>query len=411
MKTKALVVSGLLLGTLLPAQEKSGAPEQGAPQQGAKLEAKKQVAGLIQDLGSDRYKTRVEAENKLREAGKDALPALRKAADSDDGEIQWRAKRLIRQIEQGDEALEPRADSSKGGSGHGGGRNQGGVAPLPPDARDRFEDMFQQLERDFGIDVPRARFFHDDFFRDIDQQFRDLQERMQKRNAQGLGGVSQGMSMQVGPNGVRVEVQEKNDKGEVENKVYEAPDMETFQKQYPDVLKEHGLALGGPNFWFGDQPGLVQPFHQLPNSGRLPAIRMTPAQPPAAPGETAATPPAEGERLGVYIRPEIASQVREYLGLEQGVGVMVESVQDDTLAAALGLEAGDIVTRIAGKAVGSPADIREVLGAIDAGKDVEVAFVRKGVEKTAKAVKKAPAVEAKPAERPRLQRRAGGSIR
>ena len=50
--------------------------------------------------------------------------------------------------------------------------------------------------------------------------------------------------MQIGPDGVRVEVQEENDKGETENKVYEAKDLDDFHKKHPGVLKLHGLLPG-----------------------------------------------------------------------------------------------------------------------------------------------------------------------
>jgi len=357
------------------------------------------VKQWIGELGSDSYKQRVAAERALRGIGKDALSALQSAAkESEDPEVQWRAKRLIRQIENGGggdvQAREPAQPRQQG-------RDR-------PDARDQFEDVFQRLERDFGIDIPRRRFFRDDFFRDMDQQFRDLR-RMQGQ----LEGLSRGMSMQIGPDGVRVEVQKRNDKGETENKVYEAPDMETFQKQYPDVMKRHGLMLGD------GRSGLSLPkgFDMTPfRFGRALRDLQVPRTPRTLrPGldrdvlRQSQRAPTDGERLGIFIRPEISAEVRQYLGLDEGAGLWVESVDVGSLADSLGLESGDIVTRIGGTDIGSPADVRKALSAIESGSDVEVQFVRKGIGKSATAKK--PASKAAEESRSRIEPRKPGRTR
>lgn len=355
-------------------------------QEPPKAEAPRAAEAWIRDLGADSYKQRLAAERALRELGEDALPALKKAAeDSDDAEVQWRSKRLIRQIERGDTAVGGAIEEREPRDGWRRDREprqwRGGL----PDARDQFEDMFRRLERDFGIDIPRSRFFRDDFFRDLDQQFRDL------RGLQGrLQGMSRGMSMQVGPDGVRVEVEEKNEKGETERKVYEAPDMETFREQYPDVLKKHGLMLGDGKspFGFRNFGGDLQ----LPGF-EIPQIEIQPFDFDTSPPNwqlTPPAPPADGERLGVFIRDEVPPQVREYLNLDAGVGLMIESVQDGTIAADLGLERGDIVTAIGGSAIGSAADVRAALAEIEAGSRVEVTWIRRGVEKTGAVVKPKP---------------------
>jgi S1-C subfamily serine protease len=79
--------------------------------------------------------------------------------------------------------------------------------------------------------------------------------------------------------------------------------------------------------------------------------------------------------------------VRGYLGLGADEGLMVESVQADTLAAALELQPNDIVVRIGGETIGSPEDVQQALSAIDAGQQVEVEFVRAGKHLTKKAEK------------------------
>jgi membrane-associated protease RseP (regulator of RpoE activity) len=217
-----------------------------------------------------------------------------------------------------------------------------------------------------------------------------LRKQMQGVGA-GAHSQSQGMSMQVGPNGVRVEIKGKNEKGEEESKVYEAPDLDSFKQKYPGVLEEHGL-----QFSFGNGSFPFQGFGTLPRAFAIP--RAFPqrlrhgAQNDAdddksdksdkddaapAPVDTM-LPPPEGKRLGVRVAPQIPDGVRQYLGLAEGEGLQVDEVQPDTLASKLGVQKGDIVTRIGGATIGSSADVAKALGAIDAGKKVVVTVIRRG---------------------------------
>lgn len=383
---RSLLLSGAVLAAGLTVQDPK--PQEPASPPPAKAEAPKpDVDALVRDLGSERFRARLDAERALRELGAAAVPALKQAAEaSDDAEVQWRARRVLRQIEAG-----------KGGAGLAPRGRLDDEAPeagdAPPDdarpgqqsrsrrdmARDQFDSLFERLERDFGVDVPRARFFDDRFFQ-------DLQEQM-KAGA----GRSQGMSMQVGPDGaVRVEVEEQGADGKVEKKVYEAPDMESFRKQHPGVLQRSGVGFNFPRGgmgWFRDFGGEMPPVapqppitgrsrgQRAPDAGVAPFESLEPVAPPA------------GKRLGVTVRDEVPPDVRAYLELEDGVGLMVEGVQDGSLAQALGLQRGDIVTHVAGKAIGAPQDVQDALGGLDKGAEVDVAFVRKGVAKTAKAPK------------------------
>ena len=402
----------------LPAQE----PETTAPAKPpvAAPAPKKTVEQLIEALGSESYRARLDAERSLRELGNEALPGLEKAAESsDDAEVQWRARRVLRQIERGGSGdLETRKRDAEPPVVEGTPQEPQKVLRRRGQAqdpmRDQFESLFERLNQDFGLDIPRARFFGDQFFRDLQEQLKDGTSH------------SQGMSMQVAPDGkVRVEVQEKGEDGKSETKVYEAPDMETFQKQYPNVLRQNGLGMGLFQFpgvgnephWFGGQPlrgfgwngrGLVPMPGRGPVQGHEDIELLDPADaaPPA--------PPA-GKRLGVSIQKEIPAGVREYLELEEGVGLQIESVSPDSLAAALGLRKGDIVTHIGKQAIGSPQDVQDALAPIEKGAEVEVQFVRKGQPMTAKAEKTeatAAPIEAnekgngKPGSG-RLQRRAG----
>lgn len=383
------LAAGLLFVPTLVAQETP------STQDPVTKPAERTAEQWIQDLGADSYRTRVAAEQALRAMGKQALDALKKAAEtSTDPDVQWRARRLVRQAQGGAPGLtrRPLDDGWQ-------------KAPQQPDqdgtAQDRFQrrvdEMFDRMEQEFGIDIPRSRFFHDDFFQDLQQQIPSGSTR------------SQGMSLQIGPDGkVRVDVKTQNEKGETESKTYEADTMEQFRAQYPGVLRQNGLGMGLDLRYFGDDQGFARSF-LMPRWNSQPWT--TPTQP--LDFDVQAAPPAAGGRLGVTIRPSISDELREHLGLGDGVGLMVDAVQADTLAAAVGLQRGDIVTKVAGHSIGSAADVQKALGTIEAGKDVEVTFLRKGVEKTATAPK--PAGDRGPEKTHVLERRTpkqeGGTIR
>jgi hypothetical protein len=90
------------------------------------------------------------------------------------------------------------------------------------------------------------------------------------------------------------------------------------------------------------------------------------------------TAPPAGARLGVAIRPEVSQDLLEHLGLDGAIAV--ESVQEGTLAEALGIQPFDLVSRIGGKPIRSAADVQAALSGIDEGQDVAVTVWRKGKE-------------------------------
>lgn len=368
------VLSVLLLAGVvaLPAgaQETGSEGTEQRPQGTEKGTEEADVQALIQELGNDSYKVRLQAEKKLRAMGEKAADALKTAAeDSEDPEVQWRAKRLLRQIEGGEEGgLRRRPDRTDRPRTWNLGRPRLGL----PDLDETFDRLFRDLERNFGMDIPRRRFFQDDFFQDLEQQMQDLRERMQ----QGLQGLpdaeSRSMSMQMGPDGVRVEVKTKNEDGEVETKVYEAPDLETFRQKYPGVLENQGL--GGFHFQFG------RPGDRLLPRGFLAPPQVTP---PDVPVPLPLAAPPEGKRLGVLVRDE------------EGEGLFVEEVQEGTLAERLGIEAGDVVVKIGETAIRGVGDVQDALGGIEAGETVRVEVDRDGETVVLEAEKKVSAKSGK----------------
>src|SRR5881409_495262 len=89
-------------------------------------------------------------------------------------------------------------------------------------------------------------------------------------------------------------------------------------------------------------------------------------------------------RLGVRVIATTA-QLRRTLGVDTGKGVLVLEVEPDGPAARAGLQAGDVLTRVAGKPVGDAGDILEVLADRKAGAEVPVEYVRDREVRTATA--------------------------
>lgn len=386
---------------------------QGETKEPQKTRADKTTAQWIEQLGNESYKARLDAEGALKEQGDKALPALKEAAEnSKDPEVQWRARRLVRQLEHSPEQglrQRPQAETPPAqppAPGNGRQPFQWQQFPGMNDLDSRFDDLFRQLERDFHMDIPRHRFFQDDFFKDLQSQM----EEMQKGMGQGGGAFrGQGMTMQMGPGGVRVEVKTKNDKGEDETKVYEAPDMEAFRQKYPGVLEQNGIG----NFGFR----MAQPFggwRALPQGqgrGNVQQPDLT------LPGDGDATPPPENVRLGVQVKPEISAEVRAFLDLPEGKGLQVENVQDGTLAERLGLKAGDIVLQIGNRDIAGIPDVQEALRPIEAGQTVKVLVNRHGkeltlsAEKTASAAKDSGKLESRSKKGKKEKKEAGGEIK
>src|SRR5262249_15429535 len=149
------------------------------PQKAQPNQNQKTVAQWIEQLGSESYRSRLEAESALKEQGDKALPALKQAAEnSKDPEVQWRARRLVRQLERSpDQGLRqrPQEPSAPTPAPQPGLRGQQWQQwPGMEDLDSRFNDLFKSLERDFHMDIPRHRFFQDDFFKDLQSQMDEM---------------------------------------------------------------------------------------------------------------------------------------------------------------------------------------------------------------------------------------------
>ena len=87
------------------------------------------------------------------------------------------------------------------------------------------------------------------------------------------------------------------------------------------------------------------------------------------------------QRLGVAVAPShVAARMRRSVGLPEREGVLVRGVEDGSPAAAAGIQGGDLIVEIGGKAITSPDELVEALAAVEF--PVEVKVVRGNDERT-----------------------------
>ncbi|HEU4929775.1 MAG TPA: PDZ domain-containing protein, partial [Candidatus Krumholzibacteria bacterium] len=85
--------------------------------------------------------------------------------------------------------------------------------------------------------------------------------------------------------------------------------------------------------------------------------------------------------IGVYMQ-ELTDEVREGLDMDVTKGVLVSGVQDDSPAAAAGVEEGDVVVSFGGKDVDSPEDLSAAVRAYQPGSQAKMEVVRDGKTKS-----------------------------
>src|SRR5205085_5372880 len=82
-------------------------------------------------------------------------------------------------------------------------------------------------------------------------------------------------------------------------------------------------------------------------------------------------------RIGVAI-DQVTKEVAESIGLGKPVGALVRSVESGGPADKAGVEAGDIITKVEGKAVEKSGDLPRVIGAMKPGSKASLQVFRRG---------------------------------
>ena len=94
-------------------------------------------------------------------------------------------------------------------------------------------------------------------------------------------------------------------------------------------------------------------------------------------------------RLGVSV-DAIGDQLADYFGVESGRGVLVTSVQSDSVAAAAGLQAGDVITAIDDRAVDDVPALRRRIARVEPGEEIVISVVRDRTQMSLTATFEAP---------------------
>ena len=92
-----------------------------------------------------------------------------------------------------------------------------------------------------------------------------------------------------------------------------------------------------------------------------------------------------GPRLGVEARELDDDGLASYFGAKKGEGVLVLSVDDESVAGKAGVQAGDIISRVGDETIEDVRDVREALRDYDQGDEFDITVLRHGKSQSLKA--------------------------
>lgn len=366
---------------------------------------------LVQQLGHDDFRAREAASRKLAALGEQARPALERALEqSDSPEVRWRVEQLLRRL-QGSQVrpLGEQAPASPPGSTDGQGEAPSGPTSGAPglggddeDAASFVRRQLEELQRRFAgrlnvhqlgvlgrIEAPglalerriptgvvlqitrrgedgkeQVQRYEGANLADILRRHPDLEQHpgmellkrrdaetslpgfsslfddeflrehfLRRRAAAAPGGFSftssEGLEVRQDASGAHVRVRSTDENGKEVVKEYQGATIEEIRQKHPELAERLG----------GFQIHVAPPQLFWPGQGHR---RLEPLPAPVA--------PAPRPRFGVTLTaPDEALSM--HLRLRQGEGALVEAVIPDSPAAALGLEALDVIVAIDGQPV------------------------------------------------------------
>jgi len=276
------------------------------------------------------------------DAAREAVRAW--STDAGRPELAWSARLALREVERRP-GTHLRALKNFGGGAMG-------------DLRGRFEELEQRFG---GLDS-----MFGDLQRDLDRLFSNPPPIAPGAVPHGSPRAqSQAFRLQVGPDGVKIEVDEDVD-GQKSTRTYTGKTLADVLEANPELKDRIGTG-GAHGFFFGGGGpgqgfGLRSPFEAGPDRRLRPTPNggdrwSTPAKPLLAPETPAKT---RTDILGVlYTKP--SAELRKQRQLEEGVGLEVERTEAGTIAAALGVETGDVLVALNGRTL---RDREDVVGAL-----------------------------------------------
>jgi hypothetical protein len=327
--TLSLLLATAALGAR-PAQEALTPVDSSLSQQGLPGARSYDMGALAESLRSDDLAERHRAYEEALGAARDE-PGVREVVegwsrDTNRLELAWTAQLMLRELDTVPRRRARGVDRFP----------FGGPQALPGLDEDLFgpswmDDLFGDLERLMGpghgglVPIPNQGL------------------------APGSGSRSEGFQLQLGPDGVRVEVREEVD-GEEQTKTYEAESLEALLETYPE-LKDR--VSSGRGF------GFALPGQRLPGRGLLRGLEDLPMR---------------TDRLGVQVREPGAFR-RTVPGLAEDTGLEVVGVLPGSLGEALGLTDGDVVVLLNGRTIRGVADVKSALAERLEGEGVEVEVI------------------------------------
>jgi len=87
--------------------------------------------------------------------------------------------------------------------------------------------------------------------------------------------------------------------------------------------------------------------------------------------------PHRGGFLGVSLT-DLTPELRTHFGVDDGAGVMISKIVEESPAAEAGLRVGDIVTRVGGEEMSSAGEVAREIRAVGEGESVEIEYYRDG---------------------------------
>ena len=396
--------------------------------------AKADTQRLIEQLGSADFDERMDAFRKLERRGKSILPTLREAIEeSDDPELRWQGRKLIRKLEGGQAGrLSPsrRRGATKAGRARNYDRDHD--SSRAQDRRSSSQSTSISVGPDgvrveISVDGKKKRYSAKSMEELLKKHpelkgkvqgwsssrrgkfpgFKGLEgfgigeidpDRMHERIRKQMEDVLRGLRGGVHGRGedfpVGEDMRKHFEKLERELKKSQERMRRIFEKDgsLRDLFERKGgleelLRKSGRRFDFDSDFDSDSRRSSERSSERSGKSAKAKSDAKASKGLERAKPRRgdvvvkrdDGPKLGVYLRGELPAPVREYLGLGRGVGIWVDEVTDGSLAERAGLAPGDIVVKIGGRKVGNASDVAKALRA--AGEKVDIDFIRRGERK------------------------------
>ncbi|MFH0888803.1 MAG: PDZ domain-containing protein [Planctomycetota bacterium] len=304
-----------------------GAPQQ-IPSKENETVATEEINRLIKELNSDDIAVRDGATDGLKKIGRPALPLLEEAARSNDPEVAWRAKIIIKAVTKAEQKKQQQQDES------------------PESLPKKIGPTLKQFSNRFNITINNAS----------------------------PGAKSFALS-QDSSGKVTVTITEYDKDGKQTGKTYTADSLDEFKKKYPKIAKEYGIgenppsSIEVPNFdmddiWkdFGNAWGqrwddLRKQMEKLKDMFKqynpdVPGIKP-PQKPTTPPNST--NPDGFSERkpgtghseatanLGIFIE-SISNSLKQKSNIENGV--LVTGVEGNSLGEKMGLKENDIIVSV-----------------------------------------------------------------